>query len=50
MSGMFIGTIISIIIFSIILINIDNYINFMNMDIHTYKIFTIYNKKLIIKT
>ena len=41
MSGMFIGTIISIIIFSIILINIDNYINFMNMDIHTYKIFTI---------
>lgn len=43
MSGMFIGTIISIIIFSIILINIDNYINFMNMDIHTYKIFTIYS-------
>ena len=43
MSGMVIGTIISIIIFSIILINIDNYINFMNMDIHTYKIFTIYS-------
>ena len=43
MSGMVIGTIISITIFSIILINIDNYINFMNMDIHTYKIFTIYS-------
>lgn len=43
MTGMVIGTIISITIFSIILINIDNYINFMNMDIHTYKIFTIYS-------
>ena len=43
MSGMVIGTIISITIFSIILINIDNYINFMNMDIYTYKIFTIYS-------
>lgn len=43
MSGLFIGTIVSIIIFSTILINIDNYINFMNMDIHIYKIFTIYS-------
>lgn len=43
MSGMIIGTIVSIIVFSVILINIDNYINFMNMDINTYKVFTIYS-------
>lgn len=43
MSGMVIGSIFSIIIFSIILINIDKYINFMNMDIKTYKIFAIYS-------
>ena len=43
MSGVIIGTIVSIIIFSIILINIDNYINFMNMDISIYKVFTIYS-------
>ncbi len=43
MSGMFIGTIVSTIIFLVVLINIDNYINFMNMDIHTYKTFTIYS-------
>lgn len=43
MSGMIIGTIVVIVIFSIILINIDNYINFMNMDIHTYKVFAIYS-------
>lgn len=43
MSGMFIGTIVSIIIFLVVLINIDNYINFMNMDIHIYKTFTIYS-------
>ena len=43
MSGMLIGTIVSIIIFLVVLINIDNYINFMNMDIHTYKTFTIYS-------
>ncbi len=43
MSGMIIGTIVSIIIFAILLFNIDNYINFMNMDIDTYKVFTIYS-------
>ena len=43
MSGMIIGTIVAIVIFSIILINIDNYINFMNMDIYTYKVFAIYS-------
>ncbi len=43
MSGLALGTIISIIIFTIILLNVDNYINFMNMDINTYKNFTIYS-------
>lgn len=43
MSGMIIGTIVSVIIFAILLFNIDNYINFMNMDIDTYKVFTIYS-------
>lgn len=43
MSGLVLGTIISIIIFMMILLNVDNYINFMNMDINTYKNFTIYS-------
>ena len=43
MSGLFIGTIIAIIIFSIILLNIEHYIIFMNMNVQTYKIFTIYS-------
>ena len=43
MSGMFIGTIVAIIIFLIILINIYNYIIFMNMDVNIYKTFTIYS-------
>lgn len=42
MSGLVLGTIVSIIIFTIILLNVDNYINFMNMDINIYKTFTIY--------
>lgn len=43
MSGMFVGTIVAVIIFLIILFNVDSYINFMNMDIKIYKIFTIYS-------
>ena len=43
MSGLVLGTIVSIIIFTIILFNVDNYISFMNMDISTYKNFTIYS-------
>lgn len=43
MSGLILGTIVSIIIFTIILLNVDNYISFMNMDISTYKNFTIYS-------
>ena len=43
MSGLILGTIISIIIFIVILLNVDNYISFMNMNINTYKNFTIYS-------
>lgn len=43
MSGLILGTIVSIIIFTIILLNLDNYISFMNMDVSTYKNFTIYS-------
>lgn len=43
MSGLVLGTIVSIIIFTIILLNVDNYISFMNMDISTYRNFTIYS-------
>ena len=43
MSGLVLETIVSIIIFTIILLNVDNYISFMNMDISTYKNFTIYS-------
>ena len=43
MSGLMLGTIVSIFIFTIIILNVDNYISFMNMDISTYKNFTIYS-------
>lgn len=43
MSGIVIGSIISLITFLLILINIDGYINFMNMDVNIYKTFTIYS-------
>ena len=42
-SGILIGSIVSAIIFAIILFNIESYISFMNMDIDTYKTFTIYS-------
>lgn len=43
MSGIMIGSIVSTIIFVIVILNIEKYINFMNMDITTYKTFTIYS-------
>lgn len=43
MSGLLLGTMVSIIIFLFMLLNVDNYINFMNMDTSTYKTFTIYS-------
>ena len=41
-SGILIGSIVGAIILGVIVINIDNYISFMNMDVNTYKIFGIY--------
>ena len=41
-SGILIGSIIGAIILGIIVINIEKYISFMNMDIDTYKIFGTY--------
>jgi len=43
MSGLVLGSIVSTIFFCIILFNIDNYIEFMNMDVSIYKTFTIYS-------
>ena len=43
MSGLVIGSIISLITFLLILLNIYGYINFMNMDVNTYKTFAIYS-------
>lgn len=42
-SGLTIGIIVAIITFSFVLFNVDNYINFMNMDLKTYRVFTIYS-------
>lgn len=41
-SGILIGSLIGAVILGIIVVNIDKYISFMNMDIDTYKIFGIY--------
>lgn len=43
MSGLIIGSIVSTILFTIVILNIENYISFMNMDVTTYKTFTIYS-------
>ena len=43
MSGIFLGSIIAFLIFGFLVINVDNYINYMNMDITIYKTFTIYS-------
>ena len=42
-SGLIIGSIVSLITFLLILLNIDGYINFMNMDVNIYKTFAIYS-------
>ena len=42
-SGIVIGSMVAFIIFGFIVINIDKYINFMNMDITLYKTFAIYS-------
>ena len=43
MSGLLIGSILATIIFTLIALNVDNYINFMNMDVSIYRTFTIYS-------
>lgn len=43
LSGMALGTIIGFIVFGFIVLNIESYISFMNMDIATYKEFAIYS-------
>lgn len=43
MSGIFFGIIFTIIIFGFFLINVDNFINFMNMDTTIYHNFCIYS-------
>jgi len=43
MSGLFFGTVAAMIIYSALLLNIDKYISFMNMDVELYRIFAIYS-------
>ncbi len=43
MSGLILGSIASTILFSIVLLNIDKYIAFMNMGVSVYRTFTIYS-------
>ena len=47
MSGILLGSIIGFIVFGLVALNIETYINFMNMDVSTYKIFAIYSVILI---
>ncbi|MDD3187462.1 MAG: hypothetical protein PHD02_03200 [Bacilli bacterium] len=43
MSGIVIGTIVGLIVFGFLALNVDNYIRFMNMDVNIYRTFTIYS-------
>ena len=43
LSGMTLGIIVGFIVFGFIVLNIESYIKFMNMDVSTYKEFTIYS-------
>lgn len=43
MSGIVIGSIISFFIYGFTILNIDNYIKFMNMDVDTYRNFALYS-------
>lgn len=42
-NGMFLTIVLGFILYGFILLNIDKYITFMNMDVKVYKIFTIYS-------
>ena len=43
LSGMTLGIIIGAIVFGFIVINVENYIKFMNMDVNIYREFTLYS-------
>lgn len=43
MSGIVVGSIVAVIVYGLIAINIENYISFMNMDIEFYKNFAVYS-------
>ena len=43
LSGMTLGIIVGAIVFGFLAINVENYIKFMNMDVNTYKEFTLYS-------
>ena len=43
LSGMTLGIIVGFFVFGFILLNIESYINFMNMDVNIYKEFAIYS-------
>lgn len=47
MSGIFLGIIVSFIVFFVIILNMEKYITFMNMDISIYKNFSIYYVTLL---
>lgn len=42
-NGIFLTIVLGFIVYGFIIINIDNYINFMNMDVSIYRAFTIYS-------
>ena len=43
LSGMTLGIVVGFLVFGFIVLNIEKYIQFMNMDVHIYKEFTIYS-------
>ena len=43
LSGMTLGTIIGFVVFGFIVLNIESYINFMNMNVAIYKEFSVYS-------
>ena len=42
-NGIFLTIILGFVVYGFIIINVDNYIRFMNMDVSTYRLFTIYS-------
>ena len=42
-NGIFLTIILGFVVYGFIIINVDNYIKFMNMNVSTYRLFTIYS-------